>query len=524
MRLNPSTALAGALCLGAAVPANASPIDWHLYDASCAGGAAAVQIACGNYGRFLVLQSQAPPGCSVVASGVEDPPAYPHVLTGHAFPIRAPRLSEIGPQPAPAPHARMAASASASATTPPIDSWIAVVDFDSAHGESTTWLAGQMAGAAATAALAPLDDSGLDVLGPVGDFHVLAKLCEIVQSADGGSLPVPTTVNMSFGRPARETDPLSSTACPEQNAACQVASVVHYLKTRGATLVAAAGNRGKLLFPAVIDDVIASGMLDQTAFLEGLTRPAWETPSGAEGWIPGYALCLDSWPAPAGSSYSSAMLAGWLVKVLGHPDVLRQLGDGPWVPAWSTARGCYVLAKGKSLTPWCNATATALFAGLTGASADDCSRGLTEPNDSAPADGRAIPPDPLPSLDAWGDPTHPAPESDPCVPCEGTLLTSGSSSDLKIDLSQSGPLPSGIHLDSVSLRVGPSFYPISMSPSQLQGLEVGGLATLLLPGAGPLIPPIPSISLWYRLKANAGASCGTTACYWSSTPVLLEPK
>ena len=101
---------------------------------------------------------------------------------------------------------------------------------------------------------------------------------------------------------------------------------------------------------------------------------------------------------------------------------------------------------------------------------------------------------------------------------------SPSSSDLQLDLSQSGALPSGIHLDSVALRVGTSYYGLALTPSQIQGIETGGLASLLIDGAGSLIPPNPSISLWYRLKSNPNATCSSpSGCYWSSTPVLIDP-
>ena len=534
MKITRVSALAAALSLCATGPASFASTAWSLYDRACTGGTASLEIPCGSYGRFLIVQSTAPPGCTPIASGVEDPPTYPTQVVS-VFPVHAARVSELPQQPLdPDPPSlrndaptRHATAQTTSPATPIDEDWVAVIDFDSAHGESTTWLADQTAGSTVNAALAPLDDPALAFLGPVGDIHVLNQICQLAESVDDDELKAPIVVNMSFGRPSRAADPASHAACTTQNAACQIAGVIHHLSEAGSTFVAAAGNRGSLLFPASLDEVLAAGMLDLNPFMAGAaTIPAWETPPGVEAWIPGNALCLSGWPAPAGSSYSSAMLAGWLVKALTHPEVLATLGEGPWVPAWSATRGCYVLAKGRTLTPWCNAEVNDLFVGLSGASATNgCWAASTEPSESVPPPGSASPPDPLPSLDLWGSPTHPTPESDPCVPCDGTMVSGGPSvSDLQLDLSQSGPLPSGIHLDSVALRVGLDYYGLALTPGQIQGIETGGLATLLINGAGSLIPPSPSISLWYRLKSNANASCSSSSgCYWSSTPVLIGP-
>jgi hypothetical protein len=359
------TALAATLCFAATAPAAAVERDWHLYPSTCTGGAATVSFACGDYGRFLIVQTTPPPGCTQLAGGTEESPGYPTTPGIHHFPAPQKRLREITMEQAPfamtagASVRRLASGAATQVIIggppPQLTEWIGVIDFDSPHGESTTWLAGAVAGSSVTAALAPLDAPELAVIGPVADFHVLAKLCEIAESVDGGPLPAPATVNMSFGRPVRPfIDPTSPTACPVENVACQISRVIRHVKAGGTWFVAAAGNHGSPLFPSSLDDVVSAGMLDMTAFVGGVaTRPAWETPSDAEAFIPGSALCLNSWAAPSGSSYSSAMLAGWLVKVLDHPDVLATLGDGAWLPAWSPARLCYVLARNRKATPWC---------------------------------------------------------------------------------------------------------------------------------------------------------------------------
>lgn len=518
MRLQRLVPLAALLSIrpAAAAMSTSTTVDWHLYDASCVGGAAAVDIACGTYGRFLILQSSPPPGCVPLASGGETPPVYPAAPIGHVFPAPIVHLHDIAPHEAPMDFT--------GPPVQPVSKWIAVVDFDNSHGESTAWLAGQVAGPDVTAALAPLDDPSLAVLGDVGDFHVLARLCEVAQDTDGGTLPAPATVNMSFGRRVRASDPTSSSSCPAQNAACQVAKVAHHVAQSGSWLVAAAGNHREGLFPGTLDEVVDAGMVDVDAFLANVaTRPAWETPPGAAATIPGNGLCLDAWSAPPGSSYSSALLSGWLVQLLDHPEVLSQLGDGPWVPAWSASSGCYVLAKGRAPTPWCNDAITSLFAGLIGPPPPGCGQRHSDPTVTVPTPGRGTPPDAIPSIDTWGVPTHPAPESDPCVPCSGQMVASGHTTDLRIDLSDSEALPSGIVFDQVALRVGQNNYVLGLTLGQLTQMAGAGLATIVVPGGGALVDPNSSPSLWYRMKPDPAINCASsTLCFWSSTPILIQ--
>ena len=523
--------IAAALTLAA--PAAAS--TWHLYRADCTGGTAAVEIPCGAYGRFLLDQTVAPQGCILQDSGSETPPAYPqqgpmhHVFPGGVDDIdditipsasRSRTKTRIATRPGPAP---------APAPDPVIvypGDWIAVIDFNNAHGLSTTWLAGHVAGPTATPRLVSLDDPALATFGPVGDFHVLAKVCKVADLVHDRVYPPPATVNMSFGRATRPNEPTSST-CVGHSAACQIAKVIAHVKAGGTVFVAAAGNHGEGLFPGSLTEVIAAGMLDLTSFVAGgPTRPAWETPSDAEAWIPGNGLCLDAWSAPAGSSYSSAMLAGWLVKPLKHPDVIAALGPGPYTAVRHPTRGCIVLGKGTNVTPWCNTAITAIFEDLQDPSSDACVQAVSSPTAAAPSPGPSVSPDPLPSVDRWGVPTHPAPESDPCVPCTGELSAgTDGGDDLTLDFSQSGAMPQGMYLDSVALRVGESYFSLDLTPAQITDIQRGELATLVVPNAASLFEPYPSLSLWYRIKEAPAIDCATSlgGCYWSSTPLLLAP-
>lgn len=519
-------------------------IDWHLYAADCVGGVAQFEFACGDYGRFLVRQQQAPPpteACLPIAERHDEPPlAYPFPGPGpHHFPITAKRLREItlnapttAPQPQPLTFKASAAATGGGTTSPAPPSaplpWIAVLDFDNAHGESTAYLAGRVAGTQVSTVLAPIDDPALTTLGPVGDLHVLARLCEIAEAVDREHVTPPTVINMSFGRPHREEIPLDpeSSECTQVNAACQIARVLGHLIGDPARMlvVAAAGNHGSELFPGSLEEVIPAGMLDPTAFVAGgVVEPAWETPGDAEAWIPGSSLCLSGWPAPAGSSYSSAMLAGWLVQPAKHPEVVATLGPDPWQPAWRASCQGYVLTRGVKSTPWCNARVTELIGALKTPPAP-CGGAAVGPIAVVPpGPGRSIPPDPgLPSIDTYGDPTRPTPESDPCVPCTGELTAGPTGADLSIDLSKSGPLPAEVVFDEVFLRVDEFFYPIGLTPEQLGMMAVGGLATIVIQDGGDLVPVGSSLSLWYQLRPMTVASCATPSdCFWSSTPLLV---
>ena len=508
-------------------PAARAEVDWYLYPSTCTGGAAQVEIACGDYGRFLVLQTQAP-DCPVLAKNVHEPPtAYPFPGQPSVFPIVAKRFRDltIGEPPPTAPHSGPQAM-KAVTTSSQLFRWVDVLDFDDGHGESTTWLAGRVAGDLVETVLSPIDDPALEILGPVGDLHVLAKLCEIAEAVDNNHLPPPATINMSFGRRKRpaDLDPESS-ACTRENAACEIAHVVDHLvgDPPRTFVVAAAGNHGGELFPGSLDEVIAAGMLDPTAFVaSGVTEPAWETPGGAEAWLPGSSLCLNGWPAPAGSSYSSAMLAGWLVVPSQYPDVVATLGTGPWRPMWRQNCNGYVLTRGVKATPWCNTRVTQLIGALKTAPVS-CGGAAVGPTAVLPPLGRSTPPDPnLPSIDTFGDPTRPTPESDPCVPCTGELQIGPTGTDLSIDLSKSGPLPEGIVFDAVFLRVDGFYYPLSLTLDQLQLMREGGLAHIVIPDGGDVLYPGSSLSLWYQLREVTASGCLTSsACFWSSTPLLV---
>jgi len=517
--------------LAAGAPTMAADLDWHLYPPGCQGGAATVEILCGSVGRYLV-DLQATPSCQETRHGAQSESVlhtYPPPQ-GTTFPTRARRLEEILP-PLVSGNTTKKKGAIVSAIPAPGPSlrWMGIADFGNEHGDSTTALAGQVAGPDVSAVLVTLDRPALAPLGDVGDFHVLAALCSIAEAVRTGGVPRPEVVNMSFGRRAHSEDPHSAAECAlpgvPQTAACEIARVVAQLTQQGTRFVSAAGNHGAPLFPGTLDDVISAGMLEPTSFFDGGSlEPAWETPADADALIPGNALCLGTSAAPAGSSYSSAMLAGWIVRVLKSSSVQANLNAGTWAPIQQN--GCWKLGRVLltqnppqwKVSPWCNQAITDIFNDLSGSSAA-CWNAASEPTVTAPVQAPTTPMEDIDPLDAHVFlATHPTPESDPCVPCSGRMVATS----LRIDLSRSEPLPESIVLDEVSLRVGESFLKLELTEEDLNAMTAGELAAILVPDMTSWLTTNDSMSLWYRMKVGDGSCDLGGDCFWSSTPLLID--
>ena len=400
--------------------------------------------------------------------------------------------------------------------------WIAIIDFAGVHGATTSWLAGQVAGHSASTSLLVLDDPALSSLGPVGDFHVLAKLCQIAEGVDFRGMAAPVAVNMSFGRGLRAGEGNGGPGCDATGASCQVSRVISYLRAKGSNFVASAGNHQDVLFPGSLADVVEVGMLALNAFFaSGAVLPAWETPPTSTGLLPGNGLCLGHWAAPAGSSYSAAMFTGWITALREHQKRIDPLTGGAWAPKWHAGLQCYVLSQGAQLFPWCNPKITEIFNGLHGANAGPCwesAGGAGGAYAVAPGQPEAQPG--IRSFTTWTTETHPTPESDPCVPCVGSVNLA--QSELELNLSQSAAIPEGTSLEGVYLRVGAEFLELSLSPAQLQSIEAGTIGQLVLSGSGSLVAPGEQPSLWYEMKDDPAADCATpNVCFWSSTPIIL---
>jgi hypothetical protein len=538
---------AAIVAIAALVPqASAAQVQWSLNPTGCAGTPSPIEIQCGAYGVFEVgggLQestSSCPP-----PTLYSDEPLYyaPPPLTLDPFPHAAHHLREGGgPQSAEVrkpkkPHPINLLGKAPAPTPPPTPPpnptpWMAVIDFSGAHGDSTTALAGEIAGSGIDTRAADLDDPALDALGEnVGDFHVLARLCEIAEMIDDEHRSAPLVVNMSFGRAATPSDPVDA-SCTGDHIACQIAKVIAHLRARNVSFVAAAGNHQQLMFPASLSDVLAAGMLDVNQYQSDQTvQKAWETPQQAEGLAPGNAICLDMWAIPAGSSYSSALLSGWLAPYLRtHPTAV--ITDGVmWGP--QSVGGCPELAHGTTVVETsCNPTIQSLFNALSGVSPSICWGMNTTPSESVPTPDLGVLDPTIPSFIQYVSGEHASPESDPCVPCVGVGKGGGAGGpsartvggpDLAIDFSQSIPVPAGTQIEAVSLRVDTIFYGLVLTQAQFDALETGSVAELVLEDTYSLITPTAEPSLWFLLRPTATACTAPGAeCYWTSTPVLLR--
>lgn len=513
------------LASGAALGAQ---IDWALVSKTCDTGESALEVPCGEYGTFHLLDPDLPSGCEVIEAGSEVPPIYTQPANYFGGFIGIVEEFEDGPIPV---NPRSSMFKRPSETLQRNDAsrdrpWIATIDFDSVHGLSTAWLSDLVAGQGIDTYLLKLDKEGREPLGDdVSDFHVLASLCEIVEAVDNGRVDAPLAVGMSFGRAVSAREEPAPDLCDTAAVSCQISGVIRHMKEKGIAFAGAAGNHRELLYPAYLEDVVSVGMLELNSFVRtDVVERAWETPRRSKAWMPGNGLCLDGWAAPAGASYSNAIYVGWLAALLRADSTLDPTAPGRWTPRWNPAEQCYVLAHNRELTGVCNQAVTEIIEGLMGGYAQDCWT-LENPTPGASSDtGTAAAPPDHPSLDTWLAETHPTPESDPCVPCVGAVQANPTSgSDLVVDFSQSPGLDPGVFIDSISLRVGTQYYPVQLSAEQLAEIEEGSLTQLTVIGGGTWATVGARLSFTYQMKNDPAATCTLlgSPCFWTSDPILI---
>ncbi|ANM31039.1 hypothetical protein ABI59_17855 [Acidobacteria bacterium Mor1] len=483
-------------------------MSWALYEPDCSLGQSTLEVPCGNYGVFHFGSIVVPAGCALMADAYEAPPIY-------AEP-EAPVLLESD--------AVVTSGAFLEQPEPPTD-WIAVIDFDDDHGESTAELAARIAGDSGlydvTSVLHVLDDPELSALGAgVNDYHVLANVCRIRENVDRAGLAVPHAINMSFGRLHTIADP-SDASCQENTIACQIERVLATLRESGARIVAAAGNQREVLFPSSLPSVTAVGMLDGSLYTgQSLVSAAWESPSSYGALLPGQGLCLDGTPLPNGSSYSSAFLAGWLTHGRMAGFELDAEGD-IFQPSVHPDASCRVLKYGASQLTQCNDTVEAYFNGMAGLDSPvGCDGNGGVPDDFVELEVDLDDPTSVPGFARWVQQVAPTPESDPCVPCQGDL----GGGSLSINMSASQPLPSGTHVASVHLRVDSGFFRLALTPSNLNAIRNGQLGRLLIADGAQLVNPAgPQPSLVFTLTRQPGIKCSSSnACFWVSSPITLQ--
>ncbi len=514
-RLSQAAALAATVLPLLAMPglAATSDVDWSLHGRACAETVVAdLSVACGDLG-VLSFGVRSAGDCSAVSRGVETPPLYPLPLA------TAERSGSAGGREmtrVPVPDSRP---------------WAAVVDWSNWHGRSVRALVEAMSLRRVEPVLYALDDPGLGALGDeIGDAHVLATLCRVAEDAALRQEPL-LTVNLSFGRLATPADPRGASDCAAggPTLGCQIAAVLGHLTDRGAAVMAAAGNHQDLLFPASLDETLAAGAIDLFHYGAGHSpQPQWESPAQSDALVPGHGLCLDGQVAPAGSSYASALFAGWYSMLAAREPALHA-SAGRWLPVWSEADGCFLLARDGEAIRECNPSLREVLAGLTQGGPES---GCWE---DAGADGRPLltlvpgpritPPD-VPSFDEWAAGTqHPAPESDPCIPCVG-FRPLRESRDIEVSISAAVGIDAGFYLDRLFLRSGDGFYPLNPTdPGDLEAFVRGAAGGLVLRGLDAL-PEIDSQpSLAYLVKTERDADCsipGTGLCFWTTTPLMIR--
>jgi len=532
----------GAVGGGTAVP----EVAWALYPAGCAPPADGAVVACGEVGRYYFGPTP-PPGC-VEDAGSETPPVF--VAPGSYQPAEPQIL-----------YPRRGAGAGGKSAAPPVpcdggscfeppggaggdEPWLALIDWDSWHGWTTGWT--MISTSAAPVHLFPLGGGELSgELGTaVGDAHLLARLCELAEGIDGGTMTPPAFLNMSLGRLAVGGQDASDAGCDRQRLSCQVGRVIDHLAAAGVVATAAAGNYHQPQFPASYASVLAAGSVDLAHLgWSGQAAASWETPALFDALLPGYGLCLGYvdgegverlWPVPPGSSYASAFLAGWLADTLAHHPELDPRRGG-WQPQWSAAAGCWALTLDEPVN--CNRPANELLSRTLGRPGDSCWSSSLE--GAVTVDVEGVVPEwgvtaGTPSLVEWVEERHlPTPESDPCVPCvtdgfDNSFTTDPVRSrpgareldrDLVIDLSRSSPIRPFLEIETLYLRVEDAFYPLleSADPGHATALDAVTEAraeALVVSGGRDLIGDGEQPSLLFVLCNQP------TDCMWMSVPVL----
>lgn len=430
--------------------------------------------------------------------------------------------------------------------------WVAEVDWFNLHGRSIGWTLKQLLPAATPVVLFPLDDARLEMFSRYGvtDVHVLHQLCAIAEAVDAGRVEPPLAVNLSFGRRLRATDPRVPGACPAPALGCEIGAVLDHLATpyTGSYLVAAAGNHRSPSFPAAHVSTLQAGGLDWAAFeLDGSLASSWETPPMAslrmQALFPAQGLCLEDpaaapglgWTPPAGTSYSAALGTAWLAGLRLQQPGDWWFGDGT---TWGPRRIC---ADGDCV--WRLIIGDEEFSAPTealGEMLERASPSAGETCEGGSADARlyltlataAVGVEVLPaeSLVDLVDRTHrPAPDADPCVPCDAVLkpkpprLARSSSralgDDLEIDVSRSFRFTTPVTLEALFLRRGSLLWQVQLPPENALMLASGQISHLVLSRAGDLVDVEEQLSLVYVLRPATGTP---REPYWSSTPILVR--
>jgi hypothetical protein len=399
--------------------------------------------------------------------------------------------------------------------------WAAVIDWNQGHGWSVAGTLSAVAGSGLDLVLYPLDAGGatFDTQG-ASDLDVLARLCAVAEYVDQNPNDPPLVINMSFGRIFDSG--VSSLLRSRGQVALQdeIHTVLQHLQSQlGIHLVAAAGNHGRLLFPASDSYVMAVGGMDVEEYLDaGTVSRALQAPSAAQALLPAYGLYLKEgtastyWPVPPGSSYASAFASGWLAGFMAdqglRPSNLSLTPGSTLKPVRVSTDYLLVLDSqtlaGSDL-PGAAQVATPALEHVAGV----CNTSTSTPVSTTVS---SVTPS-LPtrsSADLAGSNNLPLPNTRPCVPCHGYETNQG----LRIKLTASEGFPTGQQLNALHLRVGSSYYEITDS-SVISDFEDGLIDELLLTNVTSISSGT-SVELVYELSLTSYGS------FWDSTPVHMH--
>jgi len=493
--------------------------SWTVGDRNCSLEEG-TPIACGNYGLFYVDTEEK---CEGGAFGADDPQSYP-------LPKEAPELVPVPIEPFQRHSANVAGVMPDPIDGLPTEPWIGIVDFlFKKHGLAVQWLAEELSLGTSQSVIFHVDDPDLlqDLGEEVGDFHLLASLCSIAELVDIDGAPAPSVVNMSLGRLPRFDDEIDFDDCNSGALLCQIGYVIEHLRKLEVDFIAAGGNHRKKLIPAALSNVASVVSADLRRLLEDTeVEPSWESPQAAQGVFPANGLCLRGGvPAPAGSSYASAIFSGWFTQAKQALPHLDPVGPRVWKPLWRPDGRCFVLSGDGVPVTRCNAAFDEVITELSGGPGN-CWAPLSNRVVFAGPGGTAVQFPTYDSFDEWAA-LHPTPEADPCVPCMGGPPDDDfvESNDLIINISHSKELPDNEYVREIYLRVGEEFYPLNIHPDNLLAIGAAQVDYLWLPGWRSFIDFQVSASVFYVVANTPDIDCsaGPSLCYWSSSQVTWHP-
>lgn len=372
---------------------------------------------------------------------------------------------------------------------PASGSWVAQIDWDNGHGLTVAETLNRVSGLPVH--LFALDaPTRLPMLGDsVGDAHVLMQLCAIAELSKSAEPPV--VVNLSFGRFWAKSSWATTTPSLEG----EIRDLIANLSTQ-THFVAAAGNDGQMLFPAVIPEVLSVGALDLAAFRRGGVSPSRISPENSEALFPGYGLLLEegtsAFPLAPGTSYASALASGWIAALVPEDrDLIFEANGELLAPTWGEGEQLYALLLGsQKLESSANRAASRLieiaarpatdaWAKLKVLGGPGISQQILEEVDGLPE---------TTWTEVLGQDNSPAPDSYPCVPCADAPDPWGGGGGLQtnalvLDLGAAqGFGQEGIVLQGLYLQSGDRVLRLtdSVNPWVLQNIAQGDVRQLEL--------------------------------------------